>query len=178
MNATPHFTTIAPGAAAALRDSALFLDVRTPGEHASAHITSSRLMPLDRLDPEAVRRLITPGQSCVIVCQSGIRARKAAERLAAAGLSGLAVLDGGVNAWLQAGLEVTRGQGVISIERQVRIGAGLLVLTGVTLGVFLHPSWLALSALVGAGLVFAGITDWCGMGLLLARMPWNRGSGR
>ncbi len=76
-------------------------------------------------------------------------------------------------AWEQAGLSVTRGKKAISLERQVRIAAGLLVLIGVGLS-FVHPYWIGLSAFVGAGLTFAGITDTCGMGLLLARMPWNK----
>ena len=74
----------------------------------------------------------------------------------------------------QAGLPLVRGKQVISLERQVRIAAGSLVLTGVILGWFVHPIFFGLSAFVGAGLVFAGVTDTCGMGLLLARMPWNR----
>ena len=83
------------------------------------------------------------------------------------------VVEGGTKAWAAAGLPVTCGKGVISVERQVRIAAGLLLLTGAALAWFIHPAYVAISAFVGAGLTFAGITDWCGMGLLLARMPWN-----
>ena len=83
-------------------------------------------------------------------------------------------VDGGTNAWVEAGLPVERGKQTISLERQVRIAAGLLVLTGAALAFFVHPYLIGLSAFVGAGLVFAGVTDTCGMGLLLARMPWNR----
>lgn len=178
MKTSQAFSVIAPAQAAGWRNQALWLDVRTPGEYAAAHIADSLLMPLDQLDPQAVRERLQPGQPCVVVCQSGNRARKAAERLAAGGVNNLHVLEGGIHAWQQAGLEVNRGKGVISIERQVRIAAGLLVLTGVALALWVHPGWLALSAFVGAGLVFAGITDFCGMGLLLARMPWNQQCGR
>ena len=87
------------------------------------------------------------------------------------------MVEGGTKAWEAAGLPVVRGQGVISIERQVRIGAGTLVLLGVLLGSWVDPFWFFLSGFVGAGLIFAGITDWCGMGLLLAKMPWNQSSG-
>jgi predicted branched-subunit amino acid permease len=74
-----------------------------------------------------------------------------------------------------AGLPVVKGsKSAISIERQVRIGAGSLVLIGVILGFLIHPAFFGLTAFIGAGLVFAGVTDWCGMGLLLARAPWNR----
>ena len=83
-------------------------------------------------------------------------------------------VEGGTKACEQAGLPLVRGKQVISLERQVRIAAGSLVLTGVILGWFVHPIFFGLSAFVGAGLVFAGVTDTCGMGLLLARMPWNR----
>lgn len=153
----------------------LLLDVRTPGEYASAHIEGAVLHPLDRLDPAAVTRLAAGKTGTVVVCQSGKRAAQAAEKLKAAGLSAVAILEGGVNAWEAAGLPLTRGQGVISLERQVRIAAGTLVLTGALLGFFVHPGWIALSGFVGAGLIFAGITDTCGMGMLLARMPWNQG---
>lgn len=83
-------------------------------------------------------------------------------------------VEGGTLAWEGAGLPVVRGRRVISLERQVRIAAGALVVAGVLLGWLVHPAFLGLSAFVGAGLVFAGVTDTCGMGLLLARMPWNR----
>jgi rhodanese-related sulfurtransferase len=149
------------------------VDVRTPAEHGEVHIAGSALMPLDRLDPEKVREQAA-GRPCVLVCGSGKRAEQARQKLAASGCSPLAVLEGGVTAWEAAGLPVERGRAVMSLERQVRVAAGLLVLTGVALGVAAHPAFFGLSAFVGAGLVFAGITDWCGMGLLLARMPWNR----
>ncbi|WP_193211090.1 rhodanese-like domain-containing protein [Luteolibacter marinus] len=151
------------------------IDVRTPAEHGEIHIEEATLMPLDRLDPAKVRDG-SSDRTCVLVCRSGKRAEQARQKLAAAGCENLAVLDGGVTAWEQAGLPVERGAAVMPLERQVRIAAGLLVLTGVTLGFAVHPGFFGLSAFVGAGLVFAGITDWCGMGLLLARMPWNQRS--
>jgi hypothetical protein len=83
-------------------------------------------------------------------------------------------VEGGTQAWDQAGLPVIRGEKTISLERQVRIAAGLLVVSGTALGAFVHPYFLGLAAFVGAGLVFAGITDTCGMGMILARMPWNQ----
>ena len=83
-------------------------------------------------------------------------------------------VEGGTTACVEAGLPVVRGKKAISLERQVRIAAGLLVLLGVLLGFLVHPVLFGLSAFVGAGLVFAGVTDFCGMGMLLARMPWNQ----
>jgi rhodanese-related sulfurtransferase len=98
----------------------------------------------------------------------------AAEKLAKAGFGHTVVVEGGTLGWIDAGLPVDRGATkVISLERQVRIAAGLLVLVGVSLGWFVNHWFFGLSAFVGAGLVFAGITDFCGMGLLLAKLPWN-----
>ncbi|MFD1333933.1 rhodanese-like domain-containing protein, partial [Methylopila musalis] len=108
-------------------------------------------------------------------CASGVRARKAAERLVAAGFTQVEVVEGGLAAWRTAGLPVTEGQGgVISLERQVRIAAGSLVVLGVLIAATLTSWGLLLAGFVGAGLVFAGVTDTCGLGLLLARATWNR----
>lgn len=156
-------------------DSIRLIDVRTPAEFETVHIEGATLMPLDRLDPAHVR--VFAGDLCVLVCHSGKRAAQARDKLAAAGCENLAVLEGGVAAWEQAGLPVKRGRQTLSLERQVRIAAGLLVLTGVVLGTWVHPAFYGLSAFVGAGLTFAGLTDWCGMALLLAKMPWNQQSG-
>jgi len=96
------------------------------------------------------------------------------ERFQAAGFNNVVNIEGGTLACVEAGLSVVRGKKSISLERQVRIAAGLLVLSGAVLGWLVHPAFIGLSAFVGAGLVFAGVTDTCGMGLMLARMPWNR----
>jgi rhodanese-related sulfurtransferase len=153
------------------------IDVRTPAEHGEIHIAGSTLMPLDRLDPAAVKAAAAQAEQCVIICRSGKRAEQAYQKLAAAGCDNLVVLDGGVTAWESAGLPVNRGKKAMSLERQVRIAAGLLVVTGVALGTWVHPGFYGISAFVGAGLVFAGVTDWCGMAMLLAKMPWNQRSG-
>jgi hypothetical protein len=89
----------------------------------------------------------------------------------------LQVVQGGVQAWEAAGLPLNRGRKTLSLERQVRIIAGALVVVGAVLGYLVHPAWVGLSGFVGAGLVFAGITDTCGMAMVLARMPWNQRSG-
>jgi len=158
---------------------ATLLDVRTPGEFAAAHVPGATLIPLDELDCAAF--LAERGASddpIYVLCQSGGRARRAIEQFQRAGYHGCVLVEGGTQAWLDAGLPVNRGASrVISLERQVRIVAGALVLLGVTLGWLVHAGFFGLSAFVGAGLVFAGITDFCGMGLLLARMPWNKSTG-
>ena len=151
------------------------IDVRTPVEYREVHVEFARNVPLDRLDAEQLARQRNGAGSepLYVICRSGNRAQQACEKLAAAGVEVLNV-EGGTAAWDAAGLPVVRGKKAISLERQVRIAAGLLVLTGSVLGFFVHPYWIGLAAFVGAGLVFAGVTDTCGMGLMLARMPWNQ----
>jgi rhodanese-related sulfurtransferase len=152
------------------------LDVRSPAEFSAVHVPQARNVPLDTLDPQALfaAGLLTKGQPFYILCQAGGRATRAAEQFAKHGFDEAVVVEGGTAAWIDAKLPVTRGAGVISIERQVRIGAGSFVLAGVLLSYFVHPYFIGLSAFVGAGLIFAGVTDWCGMGLLLAKAPWNQ----
>lgn len=151
---------------------ALFLDVRTPAEFAAAHIPGAVLHPLTDLAPGVVQQLAVGKERCIIVCRSGNRARQAAEKLAGV-VPNVVVLEGGLTAWESAGMSVVRGKEMMSLERQVRITAGGCVVLGTLLGAFVHPAWYGLSALIGAGLVFSGVTDTCGMALFLAKMPWN-----
>jgi rhodanese-related sulfurtransferase len=152
------------------------IDVRTPVEYREVHAEPARLVPLDALDPRAVMeaRNGTEGGPLYTICRSGSRGRQAAEKFLAAGYTNVTNVEGGTLAWEQAGLPVVRGKKAMSLERQVRIAAGTLVVIGTALGAFVHPAFLGLPAFVGAGLVFAGVTDTCGMGMMLARMPWNR----
>ena len=154
------------------------LDVRTPAEFEEVHVAFARNVPLDRLDPAAVAAGRSPEAPLYVICRSGSRGQKACEKLQAAGVKHVVNVEGGTLACVEAGLPVVRGRRTISLERQVRIAAGLLVLLAVALGWFVHPGFLGLAAFVGAGLVFAGITDTCGMGMLLARMPWNQRAGK
>lgn len=177
----PRGLQTAPPAEVAARRSrgpdALLIDVRTPVEYAEVHAEGARLIPLDALDPRAVMagRNDSPDQPVFVICKSGGRSAKAVDKFRAAGFANVLSVEGGTAAWEQAGLPVVRGTGkVMSLERQVRVAAGSLVLLGALLGWTVHPAFYVLSAFVGAGLVFAGLTDWCGMGMLLARMPWNR----
>jgi rhodanese-related sulfurtransferase len=153
------------------------LDVRTPAEFEEVHVAFARNVPLDRLDPAAVAGR-SPDSPLYVICRSGGRGQKACEMLHAAGITNVTNVEGGTLACVEAGLPVVRGRKTISLERQVRIAAGFLVLLGAALGWFVHPGFLSLAAFVGAGLVFAGITDACGMGMLLARMPWNQRVGK
>lgn len=156
------------------------IDVRTPAEFAEVHAEGARLIPLDVLDPKAVMsdRDGSADQPLYVLCKSGSRAAKAVEKFHAAGFNNVLSVEGGTAAWERAGLPVVRAtKKMVSLERQVRIGAGSLVLVGVLLGWLVHPAFLALAAFVGGGLVFAGVTDWCGMSMLLAKMPWNNRKG-
>ena len=154
------------------------LDVRTAPEYDQLHAKGAQHTPLDRVDPAAIMaaRNGSPSRPLYVLCRSGSRADKAVEKFQQAGFTDVYSVEGGTVAWEKAGLPVVRGEGrVISLERQVRIGAGVLVLVGVVLGWLVHPAFYGISAFVGAGLIFAGVTDWCGMGMLLAKLPWNRG---
>jgi rhodanese-related sulfurtransferase len=148
------------------------IDVRTPVEFREVHAEQARNVPLDRLDPAAWQGR-PADQPLFVICRSGNRSRQACQRLAAAGLPVVNV-EGGTQAWEAAGLSVVRGQKAISLERQVRIVAGGLAFVGAVLALTVHPYFAGIPAFIGAGLVFAGITDTCGMGLILARMPWNQ----
>ena len=153
------------------------LDVRTPGEFASLRIAGSINVPFERLDPVALLTRFGVDAPLYCICQTGTRSQLAADRLRAAGFTYVVHVDGGTNAWTSAKLPLVRGErSVISLERQVRIAAGLLVALGVIVGASIHPAGYVLSALIGAGLVFAGITNSCGMSMILARLPWNQAS--
>ncbi|MBL8851054.1 MAG: rhodanese-like domain-containing protein [Planctomycetaceae bacterium] len=152
------------------------IDVRTPVEFQEVHVQAARNVPLDQLDPASLarERSTAEGAPLYVICRSGSRGRQACEKFEQSNTPNVFNVEGGTQACIEAGLPVVRGRATISLERQVRIAAGALVLAGAVLSWLVHPAFLGLSAFVGAGLVFAGVTDTCGMGLLLARMPWNR----
>lgn len=153
------------------------VDVRTAMEFQEVHaaVVSSNV-PLDSLDPVAVmyQRKLANKEPLYVICRSGNRSRIACEMFHAAGYKNVVNIEGGTVAWEAAGYPVTRGAASVSLERQVRMLAGSLVVIGILLAWLVHPAFVLLSAFVGAGLVFAGATDTCGMGILLARMPWNQ----
>ncbi len=177
-----NVTTITPKQLHELRSAGKavdLIDVRTPVEFRELHAEGARNVPLDRLEPTALlqSRNGSAEQALYVICRSGGRGQKACEKLLAAGCREVVNVEGGTLAWAANGLPVVRGRKAMSLERQVRIAAGSLVLLGTVLGWLIDPVFLGLSAFVGAGLVFAGITDTCGMGMLLARMPWNQVGG-
>jgi rhodanese-related sulfurtransferase len=150
------------------------LDVRTPGEYEAEHIHGAYNVPLDTLGEHGAEIQANVTGPVVLVCQSGQRARRAEDVLQRTGMANVHVLDGGMNGWLAAGLPVIRGAKRFSLERQVRLVAGALVATGAILALAVNPRFALVPAFIGSGLVFSGITGFCGMAMLLARLPYNR----
>ncbi|MBK7394236.1 MAG: rhodanese-like domain-containing protein [Chloracidobacterium sp.] len=149
------------------------IDVREFSEFNSERIADAQLMPLSNFEKHADE--IDHTKPVYLMCRSGNRATNAAEKLAAKGFTDIHVVQGGMVAWAGADLPVVKGESKVwSLERQVRFTAGLFVLTGVLLSLFVSPYLLLLSAFVGAGLMFSALTDTCGMGMILAKMPWNK----
>ena len=148
------------------------IDVREPMEYAAGHIAGSLNVPLGRISQADL-----PRGPLVLVCHSGNRSAQALAQLLQQGHhpQPLSDLEGGIPAWQQAGLPVRKLKNApLPLMRQVQIAAGALVLLGLILGTWVAPAWILLSWFVGAGLVFAGVSGFCGMARLLAAMPWNR----
>lgn len=154
-----------------IHDQHILIDVRTPGEFRAERIPNSQNMPLDQFEQQV--ESLANHSNLVLVCAGGSRARQACQILSANDIAAV-VLDGGLKGWKaqQKQTESDPG-GAISLERQVRIVAGALVATGGILSLVVHPYWALLSTFVGCGLIFAGITDTCGMAMLLAKLPYN-----
>lgn len=145
------------------------IDVRTPAEYEEVHLRDAVNVPLDKLSKDKIKDDAKP---LVFICRSGGRGRRAAEQMAGIRETVYNV-EGGTTAAVESGITSVRGRKSMSLERQVRIAAGSLVLLGFALS-FVHPAFIGISAFVGAGLVFAGVTDTCAMGMLIAKMPWNQ----
>ena len=153
------------------RSGCRIIDVRSANEFASGHVPGAINIPLEQLEMRAGD--LEGCSEFLLVCQGGTRAKIGASWMAECGKTVL-VLESGTSAWKQTGLPLVRSVAAKwSLERQVRMVAGLLVLTSVALSLAVHIRWMALAGFVGAGLTFAGATDICAMGLLLAKMPWN-----
>ncbi len=158
---------------------ACILDVRTAAEIKAAGLADTLHIPLHELSAGRLKEEIAKsgknGNCVYLLCQGGKRAEMAAEQLQGQIDAELVIIEGGMNAVKQSNLEITKtARKAIPLERQIRIAAGLLVITGVALGTWVNPGFYGLSAFVGAGLTFAGITDICPMGMLIAKAPWNK----
>jgi len=163
---------LSPERVAETRD-AVVIDVREYPEYAAGNIAKSRLVPLSTLKRAAEDWDRT--ENYIFVCKVGERSQRAAEQMSAMGFANVANLTGGIDAWRASGLPLDRLQtNVWSLERQVRAVAGGLVVITAVLGLLISKWFFAGTIFVGAGLTFAGITNYCGMAMLLAKMPWNR----
>lgn len=157
-----------------LMSGAVYLvDVRTPAEHRGAAIKGSVLLPLDQLSAEQLPEQDLP---VVFYCRLGRRSMVAAERVQAQRTSWkILSLEGGIEAWKAAGCPVeSQSRDVLPVDRQTQITIGAIVLLGTLLGIFVHAGFLLLPLFMGAGLIFAGVSGWCGLAKLLAVMPWNQ----
>ncbi len=155
---------------------ATLVDVRETDEFRLEHIKAARSMPLSAFDVATIQDQLArePGRKLVLHCASGARAREAARAIAEGTGGEIWLLAGGLQGWKRAGFATERGKGPLPLMRQVQIAAGGLALLGFVLGALVSPWWHALSGFVGAGLLVAGITGFCGMANLLQVMPWNR----
>ena len=149
------------------------LDVRSVLEFNQAHIKDAINVPIDTL-ANRVNELSQAKQSYIVLCRTGNRSVKAADMLIQSGIPAVKVTDGGMIAWQKAKLAVVKGEGGISLERQVRIMAGSIVLSGILLSWFIHPYFIGISVFVAGGLIYAGLIDNCMMGMLLMKLPYNR----
>ncbi|MFZ1988032.1 MAG: rhodanese-like domain-containing protein [Minisyncoccia bacterium] len=150
-----------------------FINVCTPAEYKEKHISGVRSVPLDEIEQHIQE--FKDKKTIYVHCRSGRRGVAAIEKLAALGVKAeLVNVEGGILAWEEAGYGTARISSRLSLMRQTFIAAGALVILAHALAFFIAPEWLALSAAVGVGLFLAGLTGWCGMTMLLARMPWNR----
>ena len=153
--------------------NAQLIDVREYAEFAGGHVAGAESFPLGELkkrNAELVR-----AKPLYVMCRTGQRSAEAQKKLKALGFADVTSVAGGFAAWKKENLPFVRDENAPwALERQVRCAAGLLVITGVLLGTFVHPYFVWLAGFVGAGLVFAAVTDTCAMGMLLAKMPWNK----
>jgi rhodanese-related sulfurtransferase len=153
--------------------TAMLIDIREADEFARERIPGARHVPLSAWERHDIAA--APGMLVVLTCRSGDRTGSHAQRLMTRCPRGTSLLDGGIEAWKRAGLPVTRDpRAPLELLRQVQIAVGTMILAGFLLAWLVSPWFLALPAFAGAGLMFAGITGFCGMARLLAAMPWNR----
>lgn len=149
------------------------LDVRSAMEYNEIHIKDSINIPIDMLAGK-INEFVGAGKTYIVLCRTGNRSPMAADMLVQSGLPSVKVMNGGITRWRKERLPAERGQGGISLERQVRIIAGSLILSGILLSIFVNPWFLGISIFISSGLIFAGVTDNCMMGILLMKLPYNK----
>lgn len=156
------------------QDKSIVIDVRSPAEFRAECLEISRNIPLDSFNSDTLDSLKADYNAVYVICQSGVRSKKALEKIDAPDSLDVICIQGGLNAIPKSDFQRTRGEGPISIQRQVQITAGSLVVLGTLLGALSSHWFLLLPALVGVGLIVTGVSNSCMMGLLLAKAPWNR----
>ena len=156
----------------------VLIDVRTPTEFRSVHAVHARNLPLGSLKAETLKNELNghPSPTVYFICHSGTRAMKACEQMADLGFENVVCVDGGTKAWNSAGLMVNRGKAAFTLEQQVRVTIGTLTAAGAVMAILVNPLWAVVPAAMGAGLIFAGLTNWCPLAITLSKMPWNRSS--
>lgn len=177
-----NITTISPQRLHALSDEGKafnLIDVRSAAEYRAGHVAGAKLIPLDELNVAALvadELYDDAGHELPVylTCQAGLRSQQAAEQLIDAGYHNVAVLEGGTQAWQNAGLPINRCGYAISLQRQAQIAIGILLLLKVIFGFTVNELFFAAIPVIGAGLIVAGITNWCGISRLIALMPWNQ----
>ncbi len=171
--------SISPATLSALLDAGNgleLLDVRTLREYATVHVPGARLIPLSELKVGAFLAQHKAGKPIYVLCLGGARAMKAIEQFQQAGCGDCVLVDGGTQAWIDAGLPVHRGtRGALPLMQQVQVVVGSLSIVGAILALAVNPWFAVVPLFLGCGLLFAGVTGTCGMALALARLPWNRG---
>jgi rhodanese-related sulfurtransferase len=156
-----------------LGDAVLLIDVRSASEFASGHVPGAINIPMEQVESRLAD--VATNKQVILICQAGKRAAITAGWIC--DRRDVTVLEGGTDAWKNAGLPVVQCAPCRwSLERQVRFGAGLLALTGSLLALFVSRNWLVVPIFIGAGLTMAGLTGFCPMGIALAKMPWNQAS--
>ena len=155
------------------KDEVVLIDIREPAEHKSEHIDGTCLIPLSEIGIEKIPSIKRP---IIIYCSLGKRSMDACTTLLKTNPSlDVASLEGGIVAWREAGFHVKKsGSTILPLDRQTQITIGFIAFFGTILGTLIHSSFYILPGFIGAGLIFAGVTGWCGMAKLLAKMPWNR----
>ncbi len=153
---------------------AVLVDVREPAEYQAQNIPQAFLLPLGQVSVKTIPEI--KGKKLVIHCKSGGRGGKACEKLLAENPDiEVYNLEGGITAWSAYGENVkSSGKFFLSLDRQVQLIVGALVLISSILAYTVNPAWIFLAGLFGAGLTFAGLTGFCGLAMLLAKMPWNQ----
>jgi rhodanese-related sulfurtransferase len=155
------------------------IDVRTAAEYRAGHVAGAKLIPLDEFNADSLTEIeihsgVDYDEPVYLTCHAGQRAEQAAQRLIDAGYQNVSLLEGGTQAWQKAGLPMSRCGSAISLERQVQITIGVLLVLKVIFGFTVHELFFAAIPFIGAGLIFAGLSNWCGLSRLIAVLPWNQ----